>query len=154
MKKSILLFITAIGCLLAAGQYNPTANHIDSLTEVLAKTTADTAKYELLIQLGMANQSVNPNKAVHNYFEALKLSKQLNDKPRTINCLIIFGIFYGTIGEPVKAIEMLQEVLHYAEETKGDISMPLAFISMNYEAQGDLANAKYYHQKALQFSEE
>jgi two-component system, NtrC family, sensor kinase len=154
MKKSILLFITAISSLLVPGQYNPTANHIDSLTQALEKTNADTAKFDLLLQLGMANQSVNPNKAVHNYMEALKLAKKLNDKPRTINCLITFAFFNSTIGEPAKAIEMLQQVLHYAEETKGDISMPLAFISMNYEAQGDLANAKLYHQRALQFSEQ
>ena len=154
MKKIILLFITAIGSLLVAGQYNPTANHIDSLTQLLEKTTADTAKYDVLMQLGLANQSVNANQAVHNYFDALKLSRQLNDKPRIMNCLLTFAFFNSTIGEPAKAIEMLQEVLHYAEETKGDISMPLAFISMNYEAQGDLANAKIYHQRALRFSEE
>ena len=154
MKKIILLFITAIGSLLVAGQYKPTANYIDSLTQVLEKTTADTAKYDVLMQLGMANQYVNANQAVHNYFDALKLSRQLNDKQRIMNCLTVFGFYNGTIGEPAKAIEMLQEVLHYAEETKGDISMPLAFISMNYEARGDLANAKIYHQRALQFSEE
>lgn len=44
---------------------------------------------------------------------------------------------------------MFQEVLHYTQETNTDPSMALAFIGINYQAQGDFKNALDYTRRSF-----
>lgn len=142
MKNVVLLLLCSLFGLPAFGQYSLPAHQLDSLTRLLANATAaDTNRYDLLMQLGHANRDVHPNKSVQQYSEALKIARAIGDKPRIMGCLVTIGFFYASIGEPVKAIEMNQEVLRYTEEMNEDTSMPLAFLANAYEAQGDLPNA-------------
>ncbi len=154
MKKITLVLIFLIQSLLINAQYTISQKQYDSLTLLLAKAVADTVKIDLLFQLAVANQFANPNKTVEYFNQALPLARKINDKYRTMGCLITLGFTYTHIGEPVKAIEMFQEVLRYAEETKSDPTMALAFIGINYEAQGDLANGLEYARRAFLMYEE
>ncbi len=155
MKKLPLFFLYFIISLSVSGQYNPTTNHIDSLLQALTKTTVDTVKYKLRFQLGLANQSVNPNKAVHHFQESLKIAKALDDLKRIKSSLLSLSLLYKDIGEAPKSIEMLKEVLHYSEKDKGsDYAMALAFIGENYKVQGDLVNSLNYTRRAYLLSEE
>ena len=155
MKILPLFLLYFIISLSVTGQYNTTTNHIDSLLQALAKTTVDTVKYELRFQLGLANQSVNPNKAVHHFQESLKIAKALDDLKRIKSCLLSLSFLYKDIGETPKSIEILQEVLHYSEKDKGsDYAMALAFIGENYKVQGDLVNSLNYTRRAYLLSED
>ncbi len=149
MKKSFLFLFFFIWSLSSISQYNPTPHTIDSLTQLLSNTKDDSTKYELFYQLGLANASVNVNKSTQHFNDALETAKQLKDKERMMNVLIALSFTYSGIGESAKAIEMLQQVLRYKEETKSDPSMALAFISQNYEAQGDYTNAISYARKSF-----
>ncbi|MBK7939372.1 MAG: two-component sensor histidine kinase [Lewinellaceae bacterium] len=157
MKKTILLLVCSLLGLSMSGQYGLSQHQIDSLTQLLAKATADTVKYDLHMYLGIGYQYVNPDRAVHELRESLKIARKIDHKDRIMGALLTLGFTYSHIGEPVKSIEMHQEVLQYMRETKGDTTMALAFISENYEAQGDLANALDYscrsfsgYEKAIQ----
>ncbi|MBK7939375.1 MAG: hypothetical protein IPJ82_20835 [Lewinellaceae bacterium] len=144
----VMLSLCSLFGLSAFGQYNLPAHQLDSLTHLLENATADTNKYALLMQLGAANHDVHPNKSVQQYSEALKIARAIGDKSRIMGCLVSIGFLYASIGEPVKAIEMNQEVLRYTEEMNEDTSMPLAFIANAYEAQGDLAQAITYARRS------
>lgn len=148
MKNVVFLLLCSLFGLSAFGQYALNGKQLDSLNQLLAKATEDTVKFELQMQLGIANSFVNPNKSVEAYSEALKIARAIDDKQRIMGCLVSLGFLYGNIGEPAKCIEMNQEVLRYTEEMKDDTSLPLAFIANGYEAQGDLPNAIYYARRA------
>ncbi|MBP6825933.1 MAG: tetratricopeptide repeat protein [Saprospiraceae bacterium] len=109
----------------------------------------DTVKYDLHMYIGIANQYVNPGRSVHELNEGLKIARKIDHKDRIMGALLTLGFMYSHIGEPVKSIEMHQEVLQYARETKGDTTMALAFIGENYEAQGDLVNALNYSRRSF-----
>ena len=149
MKKTIFLLLFSFVGWSATGQYSLPQHQIDSLTQLLAKATVDTVKYDLHMYLGIANQYVNPGRAVHELNEGLKIARKIDHKDRIMGALLTLGFMYSHIGEPVKSIEMHQEVLQYARETKGDTTMALAFIGENYEAQGDLVNALDYSRRSF-----
>ena len=149
MTKTILAIFCAIAGLSVAAQYNPTPNTIDSLIQLVTNTKDDSTKFELFMQLGLAYGSVNVDKSVQHFNESYKLAKLFKDKNRTMSFLLTLGYTYSQIGQSAKAIEMLQEALHYTEETKTDPSMALAFLGINYEAQGDLKNALDYTRKSF-----
>ena len=154
MKKLTLLFLFLIIRLSLIGQYTISISQYDSLTRLLATAKEDTFKIDLLFKIAAANQFDNINKSVQDFQEALKLARKIDDKDRIMGCLITLGFTYGHTGEPVKAIEMFQEVLRYTEQTNGDPSMALAFIGINYEAQGDLKNGLDYGRRAFLIFEE
>ena len=156
--KKLLFFITfCVISLSACSQYNPTVHTIDSLTKLLSETGnhEDSTRFELLFQLGLANQSVNPEKAIYYLNETLALGKKLNDIKRIKSSLLSLSFAYSDIGESPKSIEMLQEVLHYSENNKDDTyAMALAFLGKNYSDQGEYPNALYYTRNAFLLSEE
>jgi two-component system NtrC family sensor kinase len=155
LRIFIILFFVNLPC---HGQYNPTIYTIDSLIQLLGKTSGngqDSTRYELLFQLGLANQSVNPDKTVFYFNECLKVAKRIGDKKRIVNCLLSLSFAYSDIGESPKSIEMLHEVLHVAEHLKGDsYAMALAFLGKNYADQGEYVNALYYTRSAFLMAEE
>ncbi len=148
MKKMLLLLLCFLPAIMVRGQYGLPQHQIDSLTELLAKATVDTVKYDLHMYLGIAYQYANPDRAVHELREGLKIARKIDHKDRIMGALLTLGFNYSHIGEPVKSIEMHQEALQYARETKGDTTMPLAFIGENYEAQGDFVNALDYARRS------
>jgi two-component system, NtrC family, sensor kinase len=153
MKKLIFLLLGSFIVSPLFGQFTLKPNQLDSLAQLLENAKEDTVKYDLYMQLGVANSFANPYRASHNFDEALKLARKIGNKPRITGCLLTVSYFYSQTGEPARSIEMLQEVLRYMEETNDDASMPLAFIGENYEAQGDLTNALDYTRKAFKVYE-
>jgi signal transduction histidine kinase len=148
MKNNILILLFSFMSGQLSGQYSLPPHQLDSLSRSLADATADTNKFDLLMQLAAAHRDVNPNKSVQQYNEAIEIARRIDDKPRLMGCLVSVGFFYASIGEPVKAIEVNQEVLRYTEEMQDDTSMPLAFIANAHEAQGDLDNALAYARRS------
>ncbi len=149
LLKSFFLICFSVVCFFAPGQYNLSANQVDSLIKLLAKAKEDTLKQDLLFRLGVANEYSNPYKSDQYFNESLLLARKLNDKDRILGCLVTLGFLYTRTGEAAKAIDLLQEALLYVEEKKEDASMALAFIASNYEAQDDLNNAIEYARKSL-----
>ncbi len=148
MKNTVLLLCLLVGTT-ALGQYNVSDKYLDSLKQALAKNPVDTVKFELNMLMGIGNQFVHPNEAVYRFNEAIKIATKLNDRPKMMGAYITLAYLYGHIGEPAKALEINQEVLRFVEKIGDDTSMALAFISENYEAQGDLSNALKYASKSF-----
>jgi two-component system NtrC family sensor kinase len=155
MKRIPLLFLLFFFSILAAGQYNPTPQTIDSLTQLLSKAGNDSTRYELQSQLGLANQTVNPERAVLHFNEAVKIAKSLNDIAKINSALLSLSFLYSAIGESPKSIEILHDVLQNSEKDRNFFyAMSLAFLGENYKTLGDYKNALYYIRMAYLFSEE
>ncbi len=153
MKNLVLLFFFLINSLSLNGQYgNFTAHQIDSLTQLFAQMESDTAIIDHHHRLARLTYK-DLNLAEYHFNEALRLAKKIDDKPRIILGLLSFGYHYTRIGELTKSINLEQEALRLTEEMKGDISMALTFLAMNYEAQGDYVSAIDYTRRGFLISE-
>ena len=104
-----------------SNQYNPTPNTIDSLTQLLSSAKDGSTKFELVMQLGLANGSVNVDKSVQHFNEANKLAKLFKDiayqnKIKLYSLLAILGgvvliasIIYRSYRQKHKANKELAE---------------------------------------------
>ena len=154
MKLGCIYYVSLFISVSAFGQFALPKHQYDSLTQLLTTNPHDTIKFELYMQLGIANSQVNPDKAVLEYHNALKVAQKMNDTPRIMGCLTTLAFLYSHTGQSPKSIEMLLQVLRFAEERNEDTSMALAFIGINYEAQGDYKNALHYTRRANTVYEE
>ncbi len=149
--NTLLLFLVL--STLLKGQYNIPKKQLDSLKHALTLAKADTNKSDLHFWIGFANQNSNINLAIYHFNEALRYARKADHKDRILGDLVSLGFLYGERGEPAKSTVLLLEALHYTQNTKSDISMPLAFLANNYEAQGDLKNAIKYARRSFQIFE-
>ena len=150
MKKLRLVIYLCLFQIALLAQFSLQPIHFDSLTRELKKAKTDTARHDLLFQRGLANEFVDLKQAQADFRAAMRISRAIGDENRLLAALLVLGYKYSLTGEPVKAIQLLQEALRYIEKKKDDASMALAFLANNYEAQGDLQRALDYARLSYQ----
>ncbi|ADR23609.1 hypothetical protein MATR_25350 [Marivirga tractuosa] len=125
-------------------------SEVDSLLNI-AKTSNDSTKIDIYLDLAIGYRSVQPDVALKYANDALKLAEQNDDFTNKAASLHVLGAIYTVLGDYEKAISNLLESLRNYEllgNSKGvaNSSNSLGILYFNQE---DYSNAKKYYSKAL-----
>jgi serine phosphatase RsbU (regulator of sigma subunit)/TPR repeat protein len=151
VKKSIshiLLFLFLFQSV--AAQHNET----DSLLTLLKTSKEDTSKVELLFQLCISYQYVNPAKALEYGNESKLLALRLKDSSGLASALNNLGIVYDHLGNYEAEIKNYFEALKIKEalHSVSGIQTTVNNIGLVYDIQGNYSKALEYYTRALEMA--
>jgi tetratricopeptide (TPR) repeat protein len=144
MKKLILIFILFLSTASGNGQ----AIEVDSLRKLLATTTEDTVRIDVLCDLSFYEQNFHAGLKLAK--EALALSKKIGYKKGECSSLFQMGNQYLTVSNSTMALHYFLEALKISEEINDKASRGACYMAIGliYKEQGDYPNALGYLQKA------
>ncbi len=115
----------------------------------------DTFTAKCLNRIGVLNfNSGDYEKAIGNFFKALKIFERYQDKTRIIRCLQYLGKAYKEQGIPGKAIDYANQSLEIARAIDDSVSIAVGMTSIGsvYYSQSEYDKALEYFEKALLIS--
>ena len=130
-------------------------NTLDSLTQLLETTAADTHKVELLHKLASSHNKYGDLVRSKQYAEeALELSKKMGFQRGIGGSLNIMGVFYIRKEAYKKAGDLLNEALEVGKKNKLYVltASILNNIAINYSMQGDRDQAMIFLLEALEIN--
>lgn len=104
-------------------------NEIDSLEILLSKTTDDSSKIDILLDLSWVNRRINPVNSIDKAFLALKLSENCSCSEKSLKSLSFIGVALRSAGYYDEALKYFKETLSLAQ--KKDIRKELGFAHIN-----------------------
>lgn len=148
LRSFAALFILAIASSAACAQ---DMQLVDSLTKIIERSPADTAKVKLLIQLGRELRLTDAEKALSYAGEALELSQKLNYKKGTAGAYTVIGSTHYNHGDQPKALENHMKALRIREDLKDSagIGSSLNSIGVVFFEMKQNDKALPYYERAL-----
>jgi tetratricopeptide (TPR) repeat protein len=144
MTQYIWIGIILLGqCQLGLAQPKNTLKERDSLLVLLDTLKNDTQRIDALSLICQSYRSINPAQSLKYMHEANDLAKKINHKQRIFGTMISLGYAYGTYGESVKSIQILQEATKLATKGNG-LAIANTFIGRAFLNQNDFENALKY----------
>ncbi len=101
-KEVLLIFFVFFNCIAVVAQNKLT----DSLKQVLANTTADTIRVEVIAELGLQYRNTNPDSSIFYSNQALALAQQIGFKRGEVLALSNIGLALREKGDLPKALEL------------------------------------------------
>ncbi len=128
---------------------------IDSLEKVLATTTIDTIKIDLMIAIADKYRFLKPDKMIEYSNQALTLAKQIKDSKRECVAINRIGYSYWVKGNLDKALQYFQESLSIAQKINDESMIARGFgnIALIYSGIGNYQLHISYSRRALQIFE-
>lgn len=133
------------------------ANRVLQITSSFQKSEQAKVCVHTYGYLGMAfSDKGNFSTSLTNFFKALNIAEELNDKKTIASNSGNIGSVYGRIGEFDKALEYFFKALKIGEETKNKktIANNLGNIGNIYDYKNDFPKALEYYFKALELQKE
>ena len=124
----------------------------DSLQVALSKTSADTSRINLLLQLSRFHPGFTQRVAYAN--KGLSLARKINDKDGEARALAQLGGQYRVFGNYPLALHYTFSALRVREQANDTPGMARGYFTLGlvYEEMGDLKNALAHVQRAIQFN--
>ena len=148
MKKNILIFLLCILFIKISAQ-TPVK---DSLQALLQKTTTDTARVNLIVQLSRFEPTYKERIALTT--EALTLDQKINYKEGQANASEHLGLQYRVLGNYPLALHYAFSSLRLREELNDSTGMSRGYfiVGLVYLEMGDFENALITLQKVIRYN--
>jgi signal transduction histidine kinase len=144
MRISFVIFFMC--CFVPAFSQNV---ETDSLRRLLATTTDESQRVQILEGLSFAYLSTSPDIAMKFANEGLALAVQINDIRLQSICVLALGNVYFSVGDYAKSLEMNFQAIRLKQMLEGqNFAVNYFNISNIYTEQGDHRNALTYILKA------
>ena len=156
MKPQFKYFLSCTVLFLAKGESFCQQNYVDSLKNVLEKTSADTSRIDLLNDLADEFAFSDYDKAADYAKQALDLSQKINSKSRIVRSYLKLGMIARERGDYDKAIPYLLSAMKISEEIdfKFGIGASASTIGTIYHIQGNYEKALEYLNASLSIAKE
>ena len=148
MKRLILFLCLGLTLIKASAQ----TALMDSLQTILSKTTADSTKVNLLIELGHLEPTFQ--KGIFYANEALKLAQKINYKPGEASAMAQLGGQYRVFGNFPMALHYALSSIRVREQINDTAGMARGYVIIGivYRDMGDLQNALSYLQRSISYN--
>lgn len=132
----------------------PAQLDIDSLYHELKQSKTDTARIDLLIELGHSYEKKSLDSTISFYNRAISLSEAANDSSRLSTVVHNIGGIYMRKGAYDRSNEAYYRAIHIHEKRGESIDLAGAYsgLGVNYQQMGQLDKATNYFEKSIALS--
>ena len=128
---------------------------LDSLLQRLEQNPPDTAKVDLLLNIGYRLLYNNPDEALKYAHKTVAFADSISDISKKVKAIQLVGYYFRNKGTLDSALHYFDVGLDVAKKNKDDIGIAASYASIGnvHNQRGDFESAREYYQNSIEISE-